>query len=156
MATGGYINNGVKIAYSSSSPVSWQQVGQVLSAPQMGIERDKVDSTVHSAYIYKRSLPGMAEIPPLEMMLLADLNQATSPGQDALRSLCVNGTTVYWRIEVPVDRTQTLFRAFEFQAYVRSWLVNSETPEDRQEVSCTLEFDDTTWTVYNAAASAIS
>jgi hypothetical protein len=156
MATGGYINNGVKIAFSASSPVSWTRVGQVLSAPQMGIERDKVDSTVHSEYIYKRSLPGMAEIPPLEMMLLADLNQATSAAQESLRTMCVAGTTVYWRIEVPVDRTQTLFRAFEFQAYVRSWLVNSEVPEDRQEVSCTLEFDDTTWTVYNAASSAIS
>lgn len=156
MATGGYINNGVKIAYSASSPVSWTRVGQVLQAPEMGIERDKIDTTVHSAYIYKRSMPGMAEIPPLEMTLLADLNQATSAAHEALRTYCVAGTTIYWRIEVPVDRTQTSFRAFEFQAYVRTWMVNSTAPEDRQEIQTTLEFDDSTWTVYNAGASAIS
>jgi hypothetical protein len=156
MATGGYINNGTKIAYSATSPVSWQRIGQVAEAPVVGITREKVDNTVHGSSIYMRSMPGMAEITDMDMTLIADLNQSTSAAQDALRTYLIAGTTIWFRIEVPVDRTQTSFRAFEFQAYVQKWEVNSANPADRQEIQTTIVFDADSFTVYNAGASAIS
>lgn len=155
MATGGYINNGVRIGYSASSPVSWTRIGQVAVAPTFGIERDKVDSTVHGTSIFKRSMPGMAEVPLGEMVLIADLNPSTTPTHDAMRSAVLAGTTYWFRIEFPVDRSQSQFRAVEFQAYVRTWMVNGESPEERQEIQCALEFDsdyEPSWKPVGAAA----
>lgn len=156
MATGGIINNGTKFAYSAASPVSWTRLGQILESPELGIERDKVDTTVHGSSIFKRSMPGMAEVMPMTLKLLSDPNQSTSAAQDAMRTYCVAGTTIYFRAEIPVDRSQSSFRAVEFQAYVRSFVLSGGTPEDRQECELTVEFDDSAWTWYNAGSSAIS
>ncbi len=156
MATGGYIKNGTKFAYSASSPVSWLRIGQILEAPDLGIERDKVDATVHGSSIYKRSLPGMADVMALSMTLLSDANPSTSAAQDAMRTYVIAGTTIWFRAEIPVDRTQTQFRAVEFQGYVRTFAINGGAPGDRQETEVTIEFDGDSWTWYNAASSAIS
>jgi hypothetical protein len=156
MATGGIINNGTKFAYSPASPVSWTRLGQILESPDLGIQRDKVDTTVHGTSIFKRSMPGMAEVMAMSITLLSDPSQATSAAQDAMRTYCVAGTTIYFRAEIPVDRSQSAFRAVEFQAYVKDFTLTGGTPEDRQECQLTVEFDDSAWTWYNAGASAIS
>lgn len=155
MATGGIINNGTKFGYSASSPVSWTRLGQILEAPELGISRDKVDTTVHGTSIFMRSMPGMAEVLPMQVTLLSDPSQATSPAQDAMRTYCVAGTTIYFRAEIPVDRSQSSYRAVEFQGYVLDWKVTGGTPGDRQECQLTIEFDDSAWTWYNAGASAL-
>lgn len=156
MATGGYIKNGTKFAYSLNSPVSWLAIGQILEAPDLGIEREKVERTVHGTSIFKRSLPGMADVLAMTLTLLSDANQSTSAAQEALRGLVQAGTTVWFRAEVPTDRAQTLFRAIEFQGYVRSFKLPGGSAGDRQECTCDIEFDGDSWTWYNAAASQIS
>lgn len=156
MALGGYINNGVKIAYSISSPLSWLRIGQVLEAPVLGITREKVDSTVHGTSQFMRSMPGMIEVQDFAMKLLGDLNPSTSAAHDAMRTYTLSGATIWFRIEIPVDRAQTQFRAFEFQAWVQEWMVNSTDPKGRNEIDTTVVFDSDSWTVYAPAASAIS
>lgn len=158
MAEDGMIGNGVKIAYSAASPVSWLGIGQVLECAGLGIERDKVDRTVSSALIYKRSLPGMAEVRPLELTILADPDEGSADQgvrQKALRDYVVSGTTIWFRIEVPVDRTQSAFKPFEYQGYVRSW--EMATPiENRITFQIIVEYDSDSFTEYDAGASAIS
>lgn len=156
MALGGYINNGVKIAYSISSPLSWLRLGQVLEAPVLGISREKVDSTVHGNSQFMRSMPGMIEVQDFAMKLLGDLSPSTSAAHEAMRTYTLSGATIWFRIEIPVDRSQTQFRAFEFQAWVQEWMVNSSDPKSRNEIDVTVVFDSDSWTVYAPGASAIS
>jgi hypothetical protein len=117
MAADGMIGNGTKFAYSSSSPVSWTNIGQLLDINGLELVRDKIDRTVHTTNIQKRSLPGMAEVTDFECTVLSDPDESTTQGaiQKALRDLVAAGTTVWWRLEIPVDRAQTAYKAFEFQ-----------------------------------------
>ena len=155
MAQGGMVGNGVKIAYSASSPVSWTSVGQILNAEVPQLVRDKIDRTVHSAFGYKRSLPGMIDVSDLTLTLLADLDATTGATQRALLNYLKAGTTIWWRIEIPVDRSQSEYAALEFQGFVMSWQPSAPI-DGRQEVACTIAFDDTAVTLYAEGASAIS
>lgn len=155
MATGGYLGNGVKVGYSSSSPVSWTKVAQLMDTKFPTITPDEVDNTVHSTGGFKRSFPGLKSVDKMELTLLADLNPATTASHAALRTLQTAGTTLWWRIEVPVDRAQSQYVAFEYQGPVFSW--NLETPiDDKQMVKVAVSFDGTEITMYAPGASAIA
>lgn len=155
MALGGMIGNGTKVGYSAGSPVTYIGIGQLADVDIPGIERAAIDSTVHSANIYERTMPGMAKISPLTLTVESDLNPTTSAALDACRNYCVAGTTIYWAVEVPVDRAQSAFRRFEFQGYVRSWKPTAPI-KDRQTTQVIVEFDDTTFGVYAPGASVIT
>jgi hypothetical protein len=142
MAADGMIGNGTKFAYSSSSPVSWTNIGQLLDINGLELVRDKIDRTVHTTNIQKRSLPGMAEVTDFECTVLSDPDESTTQG------------TVWWRLEIPVDRAQTAYKAFEFQGYVRRWMMGTAI-EDRQEFPITISFDGDGISEYEAGASAI-
>lgn len=155
MATGGILGNGTKVAFSASSPVSWTRVGQLMDIPKfISLIASKVDTTVHSTSNVKTSMPGMSESPEVELSCLGDLNQATSASFETLRGYQGNGTVVYWRIEIPTDRSQSAFRAWEFQGYVQEW-----TPDTKiaaaQMLKMVIVYSGGL-TVYNSGASAIT
>lgn len=155
MAQGGMIGNGVKIAYSASSPVSWTSIGQVLNVEVPQLVRDKIDRTVHSASGYKRSLPGMIDVSDMTLEILSDLNQTTGAAIRQLLTYLKAGTTIYWRIEIPTNRAKTEYAALEFQGYVLSWQPAAPI-DDKQTIATTIAFDDTEVSLYAAGASAIT
>lgn len=155
MALNGMVGNGVKIAFSASSPVAWTAVGQILNAEIPQLVRDKIDRTVHSTYGYKRSLPGMIDVSDLTLEILQDLDTATSGPQATLLTYAKAGTTIWWRIEIPTDRAQSSFAAIEFQGYVMSWQPSAPIA-DAQKLTAVIAFDGTDISLYPTGASAIS
>ena len=155
MAQGGVLGNGVKVAYSASSPVSWTGVGQVLDITFPGLVPDEVETTVHGTSKWKRFMPGLIDVSPMELTLLADLDEGTSASQDALFDYQSAGTTLWWRVEVPVDRSQTEYTAFEFQGWVKNW-VPTTPQQDKQTLNVTVRFDGSSFSKFPAGSSAIS
>lgn len=155
MAQGGVIGNGVKVGYSAASPVSYTSIGQILSIEIPQLTADKVDRTVSSSNQYKRSMPGMIDVSDLTFELLADLDESTGATQRQLLTYLKAGTTIYWRIEVPVDRSKSECVPFEFQGYVASWQPTAPV-DDKQVVKVSVAFDDTTVTIYNATAFTLT
>lgn len=156
MALSGVLANGVKVGYSAASPVSWTGLGQVLDIEVPGLEPDEVETTVHSTSIYRRFMRGMVDVTEMSVRLLADLDEGTSPSQDALFDYQALGTTLWWRVEIPVDRAQTEYTALEFQGWVKTWKPVAGDPGARQELEVTVRFDGTSFAKYPAGASAIS
>lgn len=154
MAVDGVMGNGVKVGYAATSPTTWIGVSQVLDVEIPGLVADKIPTTVHGG-VYKRSMRGLLDVSPAKIMLLADLDPATTASHTALQTLQAAGTTVWWRIEVPSNRARTAYAAFEFQGYVETWTPKAPI-EGRQEIEVTVSFDGTSFTRYNPAASAIS
>lgn len=155
MATGGVLGNGVRVGYSANSPVSWTRVAQLVEIEFPSMEADDVDVTVHGVSRFKRSMPGMIEVSEMTLTLEADLDPATTPTHTALFDLSNAGTTVWWRIEVPVDREQTEAVAFEFQGNVKTWTL--ATPiDDKQTVEVVVKFDGDSFVMYEPAAFSIT
>lgn len=160
MATDGVLGNGVKVAFSASSPVTWTSVGQVLDIEIPGLEPDEIETTVHGTSKFKRYMPGMIDVSEMTLSLLADLDESSAtesagPAQDSLFEYNQSQTTIWWRVEVPADRTQTEFVAFEFQGWVKNWKP-SVPIEDKQTLEVSVRFDGTSYVKYPAGASAIS
>ena len=156
MALGGVLGNGSKIAYSSSSPVSWTRVAQLANIDKfISLVANLVDTTVYSTSRIMTQMAGMIPAPTVEMTLEADLDPSTCASQEALRSLQDSGATIWWRIEVPVNRAQSSFRAWEFRGFVQNW--SPELPiADRQMIKVTIVFDGDGVAVYNPGASQIT
>jgi hypothetical protein len=153
MAQNGVLGDGVKVAYSASSPITWVPVGQILDVGFPGLTPDEVETTVHSTTRWKRFIRGMIDVGETTLTLLADMDSATGTDQQALFTYQAAGTTLYWRIEVPVIRAGTSFAAFEFQAWVKKWEL--KTPmADKQVLECSLRFDGTYFNKLAAGASA--
>ncbi len=156
MALNGVLGNGVKVAYSASSPVSWTAVGQILDQDIPGLEPDEVETTVHSTTSdLRRHIRGLIDVSELKLMLLQDLDESTSPVQDALFDYQAAGTTIWWRVEVPVNRAKTKFTAFEFQGWVKEFKPQAKIG-DKQQLDVSIRFDGDSFTKYNAGNSAIS
>lgn len=155
MAQGGMIGNGLKVGYANTSPVSWTKIGQILNVTPPQFVSNKIDRTVSGTNKYKRSLPGMIEVSDLQLEILQDLDSSTSPEQAALLALLKAGTTIYWRIEIPVNREATQFRPMEFQGYVSSWQITSPV-DDKQTLTVNIAYDDTDVSLLAVGASAMS
>ena len=158
MADNGMIGNGSKVAYRivDSPLASWNEVGQILNVSGLELARDKINTTVHSANIYKRSAPGMADVSDLELELLANPDELQGEGitQQALITYLLAGTTVNWRVEVPTDRAQTEFKGYEFDGYVLKWS-HGKPIEDRQTYNFAIAFDDSSFTFDAAGPTEI-
>jgi hypothetical protein len=149
MATGGVLGNGVRVGYSAASPVSFTRVPQLLDVTFPTFVYDEVDSTVHGTSKLKRSMPGMITVSEMTMTFLSDLDETTTASQQALFALNQAGTSLWWRVEVPVNREQSKCVAFEFQGFVKSW--EPSTPiEDRQTLQVVVKFDGDSFTKYAA------
>ena len=155
MAQSGMLGSGVKVGYSAASPVSWTGIGQVLEVDIPGLEPDEVETTVHGTSNFRRFIRGLIDVTELRLVLLADLDEGTAADQDALFDYQAAGTTIWWRVEIPVDRTRSEYTALEFQGWVKNWLPRAPI-DDRQELEVTIRFDGTSFTKYEAGASAIS
>lgn len=155
MATGGVLGNGTKVGFSAASPVSWTRIGQVMDVTKfIQLISNLVDTTVYSTSNIMTTMPGMIPPPDVEFMLLADHDAATSPSHESLRAYQLAGTTVYFRFEVPVNRAQSSFRAWEFQAFVKEYSLDVKIA-DKQTTKVTITFAGG-YSVYPAAASAMS
>src|SRR5512140_220362 len=107
MSQGGVLGNGCKVAYSASSPVSWIGVGQIREITFPTWEADKVDITTHSVTNkLKRSMAGLIEVGAPGFVCLSDLDPATDTAQAALQAANATGSSLWWRFEVPVNRTR--------------------------------------------------
>ena len=155
MAQSGMLGSGVKVGYSAASPVSWTGIGQVLEVDIPGLEPDEVETTVHGTSNFRRFIRGLIDVTELRLVLLADLDESTAADQNALFAYQAAGTTIWWRVEIPVDRTRSEYTALEFQGWVKNWLPRAPI-DDRQELEVTIRFDGTSFTKYEAGASAIS
>lgn len=162
MAQGGVLGNGVKLAYSATSPVNWVEVGQLMDFPDLPqLEAAIINTTVHSRNQIETAMPGMVPVAEMPFKVLADLDQSSGADLEALRQYAPasghanQGQTLYWRAEAPVNRAQTSYRAVEFRGWLRSF--KAHTPiTDVQTVDLGIVYDDTvppTW--YNAGASQI-
>lgn len=155
MALNGLLGNGIKVAYSAASPVSWTAVGQILDSTLPGLKPDEVETTVHSTGSFKRFIRGLIDVSEMGLTLLADLDEATSADQDAMFDYQAAGTTLWWRVEVPTARDHSKYTAFEFQAWIKNWIPKAPIA-GRQELEVSLRFDGDSFTKYAAGASAIS
>ncbi len=155
MATGGVLGNGTKVGFSATSTVSYTKVAQLMDIPKfISLVANDIDTTVHSTSRVMTSMPGMIPVPEIQLQALADLDQSTTPSHETMRGYQVNGTTVWWRVEIPVDRTQTNFRAWEFQAYIKEYTPNATKIASAQTVNFVLKYAGSL-TVYNAGASIL-
>lgn len=153
--TGGQIGNGTRVFYAEdTSPFDWQELGQLLDVTVPGLNPDEVETTVHSTQPWKRFIRGMIDVGELGLMILQDLDSATSPDQRKLFDLQAAGTTVQWRIEIPVDRdlATTDYAAIEFAGWVKKW--SPKTPiAGRQELEASVRFDGDSFSLLAAGNS---
>jgi len=153
MAADGVLGFGVKVAYSTSSPVSWTRIPQVRNVQFPSFNPDEVETTVYGNLPYKRYIRGLIDVGEMTLTLNADLANTSVHRQ--LRQLMLDGTTVWWRIEVPENRTMTNWVAFEFQGWVKGWSLSTEMTQV-QTLEVSIRFDGTAFAMYAPGASAIS
>ena len=154
MATGGILGNGSKVAYSATSPVTWIPVTQVLDITFPTYVADDVNIDTHSVTNnLHKVMSGMISVGAPGFTVLSDMDPITSPTQAQLRTWNRAGTSVWFRIEVPVNRAKTSFFGIEFQASVKS--VEPATPiADKQTTRYNLLFDGAD--IYDDAAAGAS
>lgn len=122
MPANGQIGSGVEIAYATASPQTWvaiPEIREVSSLPNR--ERDRVETTVHGVTSERTYIPGLAEVADLEFIVRANLD--TGSVHTALKAYEVAQTTLWFRVEVPVDPTLSTsnFVAYTFQGRVATW-----------------------------------
>lgn len=161
MALLGVLGNGTKVGFSISSPVSWTRVGQLKNIDEfLALIPEDVDTSVYSTSNIRTSMPGMIEPPEFRCTCLADFDPTTMPSHETIRQYqggsgyATQGTVIWWRIEVPVNRAQSSFRAWEFEGYVKDF--NPSLPlDDAQTLEFSVRFSGTGIGVYPPGASAI-
>jgi hypothetical protein len=152
MATGGLLGNGVRVGFSSTSPVSFTSLANVLDVKFPTETPDKIDKTTHGSSKYKKNFPGMVEVGDMEVTLLGDLDQATSAEIETLWAYAQAQTELWWRVEVPTNRAKTRFRPFEFYGYPAN--VEPGTPvQDKQTIKFTVVHSGEGIARYNATNS---
>lgn len=154
MATGGNIGDGVKVAFSITSPLSWTQVTQVANVDFPGLEPDAVNNDVHGSAGFHREMPGLFTVAPMVITVSSDLDESTTADHNTLWGLMLQKTTVWWRVEVPVDRAKTKFTGFEFEGYVGGFVPTTPI-DDRQMSEITVRFDGTAFGRDASGASEI-
>jgi hypothetical protein len=155
MAQGGLLGNGVKVGVSTGSPVSWTRVLQVTDVVPPNFAADKVNIDTHSTTNnLHRNRAGLNAVSDATITTLSDLNPVTNPGGELLRLANLNGTTIWVRIEIPVNDARDSFRSVEFSCTVSGF--NPSTPiADKQTTQYTLVFngDSVGWSASVAASS---
>lgn len=159
MADGGMIGNGVKAGYRivDSPLAAFTEIGQLLNVEGIDLNADKISKTTHSTSRFKRHFGGMIEVSDLVMEILANPDEASGEGvvQAALHALLISGENVNWRIEKPVDRTQSAYKGYSFDGSVIG-VSPLQVPMDGPQVfRLTVVFDDSTFTVDTAGASEL-
>lgn len=153
MAQGGLLGNGTKVGYSTTENGPWTEVTQVIDVVFPTWESGKVEITTHQVgNKLRRYMPGLIEVGDPSFTVLSDFDPATAADQAQLIAWNADGTSVWWRFEVPVNRAQTSFRGVEFQAGILNF--SPATPiDDKQTTQYTLSFDGESIT-WDAAVGA--
>jgi hypothetical protein len=152
MAQGGVLGFGTKVGFSTTSPVSWTKIPQVLELTPPSLEAETVDITVHGTLPYRRSMRGLIRAAQMQMTLLADMS--ASSVHRTLKQMQESGVTVWWRIEAPEDRPMTQWAAMEFQGVVSRW--EHQTPiDDAQKIVVTVDPDASAFVTYDPGASQL-
>lgn len=152
MATGGVLGCGVRVGFSSTSPVSFTSLPDIIDVVFPTEEPDKIDKTTHGSSKYKKNFPGMIEVGDMEVVMLGDLDQATSPEIETLWQHAQDQTELWWRLEVPTNRARTRFRPFEFYGYPA--MVEPATPiDDKQTIKFKIVHSGEGIARYNATNS---
>jgi hypothetical protein len=141
MATGGVLANGTKVGFSTTSPHSWTVLTQIREVQFPQEDVDPVDTTVHGSSRVSRSAPGMIKPSAMVVRTLLDPDLLISGWCNTLRNHLLSGTTLWWRVEVPRDRAQTNWLAFEFQGYVRKASPVVGAPDNIQQFEVVVEYD---------------
>ncbi len=141
MAQGGLIGNGCKVGVSTGSPATWTRVPQVTNVTPPQFTADKINIDVHSTTNnLHRYRSGLNEVSDPSFTVLSDLDPATAPILQTLLSANLQGTTLWFRFEIPTNDAKTLFRSCEFSATVGSFV--PETPIDGpQTTTYNLQFN---------------
>lgn len=152
--TGGVPGNGCKAAYSQNSPLTWTRVGEIVDLTFPVIAADDINIDVHSTTSkFHKVMPGLASVGSPGFTVLGDMDPATSAAQAQLRAWSKDGTSVWWRFEVPTNRARTTFFGVEFKAAVKS--DEPATPiNDKQTRRFNLSFDGDD--IYDDAAAGAS
>lgn len=140
MPSGGQLGSGVKIAFGPSSPISWTRVPEVLECTVPQFERDRVEVTTHGEASLRAYIPGLADVSDLEFTVLANLDLNSVHMQ--LKTYETSQTTLWWRVEIPVDPelATSTYIAFTFQGRVAKWA--PETPiDDRKTIAVTVQYN---------------
>ncbi len=123
MAQGGLIGNGCKVGVSTGSPVSWTRVPQVTDVVPPQFTADKLSMDTHSTTNnLHRYRAGLNDVSDPSFTVLSDLDPATAAIYQTLLIANLNGTTLWFRFEIPTNDAKTLFRACEFSATVGSFI----------------------------------
>ncbi len=157
MAQGGLLGNGVKVGISTGSPVSWTRLLQVTDVVPPNFTADKVNIDTHSTTNnLHRNRSGLNDVSDASVTQLSDLNPVTNAGGELLRLANINGTTIWIRIEIPVNDAKDSFRACEFSCTVSAFAPSTPIA-DKQTTQYTFVFngDSVGWSA-SVAASAIS
>lgn len=155
MAQGGLLGNGTKVAYSQNSPVSWTQIPQVTDvvfptqvADDVNIDTHSVTNKLH------RTMAGLITVGNASVTFLSDPDPSTGTAEKFLQDRNDDGTSIWLRIERPVNRARTSFYGIVFSATVKS--VQPTTPiADKQTTLVEFQFDGTS-IQRDAAAGASS
>jgi hypothetical protein len=157
MAQGGLLGNGTKVAYSSSSPVSWTAIRQVVDVVFPTYVADDVNIDTHSTTNkLHRTMAGLISVGNASVTVLSDPDPATGTDQAFLNARNLDGTSIWLRIERPVNRARTSFYGIVFSCTVKS--SQPATPiADKQTTVYEFQFDGDSIQVDAAAgASSIS
>lgn len=108
--------DGVKFAYSLSSPLSWVELDNLrdLPSPPASVA-DKLDITTHGNARRKAYKSGMMDTPDITARFLLDLSDAAQLAMITARDA---GTELWFRCEIPSNEAKTLFLGWEWQGYV--------------------------------------
>ncbi len=154
MAQGGLIGLGVKVAFATGSPHSWNKLEQVLDITPPQLTSAKVDVTVHGTSRMMRNIPGLQSVSDTVVKLLRDADPVTSPNQNQLFGYLASQVSLWWRVEIPSKSDITLFEAYEFQGRVADFVPMAPIG-GRQEVDLKVMFNDASLVQYAPAASAL-
>lgn len=155
MATGGVLGNGVKIGFALTSPQSYVRIAQVQNVDKFfSLTKPVVDTTVHSLSTIKTAIQGLADPPQIQLTLLADNDQSSTPSHETLRLANLNNTVYWFRFEIPTNALQTIFRPIELQASVMTYDRSTLPIAGAQQTKVTLLYNGN-YIEYNAAAGIL-
>ena len=149
----GLLGNGTKVAYSVASPTSWVEITNILGVTVPKLVADRVEKTTHGTGGFHRFLSGLLDVQAMSLELLTDHGAASHL---TLASLNRSKASVWWRVEIPVDRdlSTTQYRGIEFEGSVSEF--SFDTPiADVQKTMVTMQFEGTDFAIYAPAAGQI-
>lgn len=145
----------VRVAFSDSSPVTWQKLENLSDMDVPSLTADDVDTGIYGLS-YKRRIPGLKDVEDMVMTFLRDPSSVSAPNQNELFDLNASGAQKWWRVEIHAsdDSTVDLWEAYEFEGRVGSFQPSAGFG-DAARLVANVKFNGTSYTRYAPATSAI-